>query len=408
MRFPLACGYHALFHDSTLLFSRSSGQLGINIHVLEDSLRRELLTNSEYRRQSVVYLVGLEITQSQLDIFNNQGFLQTIAGEFGEVQFDVLGIDIVPNSGQSQPSIWLRLRATKIGMAENWELFLEKMRKLQSNFGLARIHWLAIGHNFEPELAETALHLVFKPWHVEGEWFNLSPERRTLAVERMINAHQTYAQQVNGVGGLLFVCGRANYPTDYLTPLNGPDIGWVYAAWPNFDHADVQAMLAIVNEGANGVHGFHQDQVDFVTKTIQVTKIGSTNDPNDRVRHYLWASCLTDSFHIGASQSRSLRPDERRRQASILSIPVGAPGSRPILPPNSPHVSGEWMRCTGPQRQNVVTDTQNELHNHALPANQGIIHREAFHVTAGADDRNAMLHWGLVTNDELERNNRLP
>lgn len=144
MRFPLACGYHALFHDSTLLFSRSSGQLGINIHVLEDSLRRELLTNSEYRRQSVVYLVGLEITQSQLDIFNNQGFLQTIAGEFGEVQFDVLGIDIVPNSGQSQPSIWLRLRATKIGMAENWELFLEKMRKLQSNFGLARIRKIRI------------------------------------------------------------------------------------------------------------------------------------------------------------------------------------------------------------------------------------------------------------------------
>ena len=131
-------GNFRLFPDGSFQFSSNGGPLGINLQELDDVLKAELISD-QYKDQSVVYYALAHFRDSNLEVLTLPDFVRTALGEFGEFDFDVTGVYRDPNSDRSQPALLLRLRTTKIGQAESWKDFLEKIAKLQGLYGLAQL-----------------------------------------------------------------------------------------------------------------------------------------------------------------------------------------------------------------------------------------------------------------------------
>ena len=207
-----------------------------------------------------------------------------------------------------------------------------------------------------------------------------------------------------GNGQIRLLCGRVT-STRFLNPHDGPNNdGNVYACWPNYG-ADSGAMQTIVNDGVGGhLYSLSQGQAHFFRKMWQITKIGSSADVNGRLSQYCVAQCVVKSFFVDAARSVQQRPDERRRQSEILGFLANAPpGSRPAT--NDRHISGEWMRCTPQEREQVRVRTHAAAHNHGLGTRQGIYERGEFNLEVYPAQLNYFQQWGLVTNDEVARNN---
>ena len=209
---------------------------------------------------------------------------------------------------------------------------------------------------------------------IQGEFFNLTPELRNLFVQRMHVVQQNY-----GGDDLVLFCGRESHPRRYRLPLSGTDEGDVYYASPNWHPDDRSMMEAIVADGVNGQDYHHnQLQVDYFTNMLFLTKIGSAANFRTRLSLYCYGTCLFGSMLYGVARSRRQRPDETNRQREILGFSATAPsGTYPNLLATSPHISGEWMRCTPAQRQDVRINTHNEPYNPSNPlsTSEGIYER---------------------------------
>ena len=263
-----------------------------------------------------------------------------------------------------------------------------------------------MGHSFHPRYTEKALHFACWPFQIEGEHFNLTPAQRMEVVTRMQAAQHAFAQENNGVSPqLLLICGRTSQ-TRYRTPTAGIDAGWVYRASPNWG-TDRIVMEAMVNEGAYGpIYNLSPQQLEFVKSMLMLTKIGSTGDLDARIGYYLYASCLMRTFFVDAARSVQQRPDERERHREILGFLAGEPtGSYPVLQNVDRHISGEWMRCTPDEGQQVRVRTNGALHNNGQPTRQGVFSRDPLQLEVTAEELDAHEHWGLITNSERQRNN---
>ena len=257
-----------------------------------------------------------------------------------------------------------------------------------------------MGHNLPAIVAEKGLHMLFLHREVQGEWFNLTAEQRTLGIQRMI-----HAQQVNASGGpLKLVYGRCSWPVGLRVPHSiGTTHGSVYAAWNRWEDDDLAAMETIVTNGT--VTGnVTQDQVDFLSTVLENTKVGSTGNLPKRLGQYTYGFPVTPTLCVREAESSNVRLDEGNRHQEIVGYPVAQPGQFVAPPPNSPHISGEWMRCTEPQRQAVSDNTHNEAYNAHLPTSQGEFTRQPWQLNWQPEHIQGMLQLGLVTNDELQRN----
>ena len=106
------------------------------IQEVNDALRNDLFNVNEH----VLYTLGIVCSENCQNKFTNiQGLIRSISGHFGEFDLEPNGYSIVPGSSRSQPVLWLRLRATKIGQSGSWRLFFEKMDNLQRSFGFAQL-----------------------------------------------------------------------------------------------------------------------------------------------------------------------------------------------------------------------------------------------------------------------------
>ena len=123
---PLSNGDHALFRDSTLVFSGNGGLLGANLREYDNTLRDEMLNHANYQNHSFLYLSGPALDQRIQNALRLPGFERTQPGEYGEIDFGANGIPL-PHTARVQPKLWLRSRGGKIGMAATLESLEVKM-----------------------------------------------------------------------------------------------------------------------------------------------------------------------------------------------------------------------------------------------------------------------------------------
>ena len=105
------------------------------IREVNDALKADLFNLDE----SVLYLLGIVCSENCRNKFNLPNLLQSVEGQYGEFVLQANGEHFVPGTRRSRPILWLRLRATKVGKADSWRLFFQKMEKLQSHFGFAQL-----------------------------------------------------------------------------------------------------------------------------------------------------------------------------------------------------------------------------------------------------------------------------
>lgn len=184
----------------------------------------------------------------------------------------------------------------------------------------------------------------------------MTPRRRTLIVDRLSQANN---------GPITLVYGSPNYPKQHYTPHDVPagdnPAGEVYAFKPLIAQVDVNKIGQLVDDGVGGTFNLTQEDHDLVRNMQCLTKVGSTDNRNDRFSRIAYPNPLTDVFGFEAAESADCRHDERLCHGALYNGGQGYPQNH--LPgqnlgvPAAPHVSGEWVRCSQNQREDVRIST---------------------------------------------------
>ena len=156
MRYHELDGTYSVFHGSTLRFD---GNGWANALIDTDTVQRQtLLADPDFEGLSFLYMMGTEVPQEYRDVFalpdtNGQPlFQQTAPGEFGEVDF---GNNLMPiwTTGRSRSILDMGIGANKVGMANDLEDLLNKMRILQNSFPLLPRRTFSLIKHIPPQLA---------------------------------------------------------------------------------------------------------------------------------------------------------------------------------------------------------------------------------------------------------------
>ena len=195
-----------------------------------------------------------------------------------------------------------------------------------------------------------------KPATSTGEWFNLTPEQRTLIVERLNRASPNQITLVYG-----FPKYEKNHKIPHDVAAGEDPTGEVYAFWPVFAQLDVDRLEALEANGVGAPLNLSQRDHDLVRNLLRLKKIGSTVDTDDRFSNLAYPNPITDEFRFEKAESVDCRHDERLCHSALYNNGQGYPQphypGRNLGVPPAPYVSGEWVRCTQNEAEAVRTST---------------------------------------------------
>ena len=332
-------------------FDNAQDRLSFNdiLRLVSTSTQRSNLR--QIRGKQILYIAILKLPPLFLQLLKQHLQLpRTNPGQYGEVD----GV----------PFLWIRLSGSKIGKAEDWGEFFNKMSNLQSHIGFCSVAYLAVEHDMPDECVERAMHFVMMRWRITGEWFNLDPQR----VRRIMNRISAANISFSGTN-CRFIIGETDGPDSLVggfyqapnqVPQNMTPHGFVYTVENILDQLEWDYLDALASNNAL------PENVRNVARRLRRTiKIGSTGPDDqgnftvaslwDRVGLHYWAKCFMDTIRVVASPSIDCRADETRLHGRYFPFgpatvtPTPGPGQRILLsarPANTRHVSREHFELT--------------------------------------------------------------
>ncbi|KAL9185914.1 hypothetical protein ACHAXT_003691 [Thalassiosira profunda] len=198
------------------------------------------------------------------------------------------------------PELGRRLGATKIGQAGSLRAFYKKLRGLRMYISFADLSYEAIEHDYNAYDAEQSKHLVFWPWHIFGEWYDMDEQRRNQLKDMFPGCciHTDVMAFTSGVGGF----GR-----------EGP--GKVYFAKYNWGEALSLIIEILLNP-----------QMDiasrFACQQMLATKIGSAAKLEERGDKFIWAVCFAE-WDVSFFDHYKMRKEEARLHKSNAAYWIG-------------------------------------------------------------------------------------
>eukprot|EP00578_Thalassiosira_sp_NH16_P027291 CAMPEP_0181088938 /NCGR_PEP_ID=MMETSP1071-20121207/7044_1 /TAXON_ID=35127 /ORGANISM="Thalassiosira sp., Strain NH16" /LENGTH=282 /DNA_ID=CAMNT_0023170869 /DNA_START=172 /DNA_END=1017 /DNA_ORIENTATION=+ len=171
------------------------------------------------------------------------------------------------------------LSATKIGQTENVRSLHLKMQKLQTYIPFVTIKYVGIEHEHHAKTAETAMHMLFREYHLAGEWYDMSVARRQRLLDKFPNCtlhrHTTH------------------FPT--LQPVGIPNpqtSGYVYVATFQWGQGTQQLIDNVI------ASNHHLVETKLICRRMLSAKIGSTRNIKRRGKAFVWACCFANVGYV--------------------------------------------------------------------------------------------------------------